>query len=373
MRRKKLVYFHPTFNIPPLCGSDLMSLEILRALAISGFDTYLFLTDDYLSTPATLSLPHAKEAVVYPKPLLSPYLRFLFRRFVEKVSPDVIFMNYVFWDHVLDHRHFSSVRRILFNHEWFSGNVKMKEALKKGMQRKDPLVYHETFYRGLSFEPDEEEMRLLDQYDSIWTIPDPGSLLFEKRISSEKIFSFPCTLSEMKIKNTYSSFPLLPLGPNPFNMQGREFFFRRVLPLLRKKEPSFRIRMSGFFPEGKEEGVLSEGFVPDMKPLYEQAAFLLAPVFGGTGQQLKILEGMNAGLAVVCMKNPHQYNPVVHGETGFLAETAEEFSEYVRELFLDREKAAKMGKKGKEVFQNLYAPQYFIHRLRGEKIIRESL
>ena len=55
-------------------------------------------------------------------------------------------------------------------------------------------------------------------------------------------------------------------------------------------------------PVRPAESVTLRGFVNDLDPLLASARFAICPVFGGTGQQIKIVEAIARGLPVVALR-----------------------------------------------------------------------
>ncbi len=79
---------------------------------------------------------------------------------------------------------------------------------------------------------------------------------------------------------------VFPTGHNPFNLQGYYYFLIRVLPAIIKKAPDFLLTVTGYCSEDivrGGQGVQLAGFVPKYQDLLHRSAFMLCPVFGGTG------------------------------------------------------------------------------------------
>ncbi len=155
------------------------------------------------------------------------------------------------------------------------------------------------------------------------------------------------------------------MSPYTFAFQGYYFFVKRILPLILKKEPLFRVRLFGpgsdlFLPA---PNIICKKYVHNIEAEYEQASMTLCPSFSGTGQQIKIIEAMHYGVAPVSMENPMQYNPTIHGETGFVAQTAEKFAEYTLRLYQNRELAQEMGQNAQQ-----YARANFTNRLLKKRL-----
>jgi glycosyltransferase involved in cell wall biosynthesis len=95
------------------------------------------------------------------------------------------------------------------------------------------------------------------------------------------------------------------------NLLALEFFLKRVWPLLDGLEPTLHIiagmRHDYFLDFYKDRAAVDlrhprmevEGFVADVRPAYERAAIVIAPLTASAGTNIKILEAMAMGKAVV--------------------------------------------------------------------------
>lgn len=74
----------------------------------------------------------------------------------------------------------------------------------------------------------------------------------------------------------------------------------------------------------------------------------LAPIeFNESKSWLKALEYMTLGKPVVVSNMPEQAKLVTHGDDGFLADSQEEFADYVQRLIYDHELRARMGERAR--------------------------
>jgi sugar transferase (PEP-CTERM/EpsH1 system associated) len=92
------------------------------------------------------------------------------------------------------------------------------------------------------------------------------------------------------------------------NQQCMQWFCAEVMPRLRERRPSLRLAIVGADPTpamrklGELPGVTVTGSVPDVRPYLHEAAMMVAPLSIARGTQNKILEGMAAGVPVVCSR-----------------------------------------------------------------------
>ena len=94
------------------------------------------------------------------------------------------------------------------------------------------------------------------------------------------------------------------------NVAGLDWFCREVWPKLRGSAPELTLNIIGsglpladgqpVVPDAwKARGIVTHGFVADLAPFEARAAAMIAPIAGGSGVRIKLLEGFRAGLPVI--------------------------------------------------------------------------
>jgi glycosyltransferase involved in cell wall biosynthesis len=387
---KKVVCFHPHSLYPALSGAHRRGLEVLGALRELGWSVTLAGSPLSSQTPwlrssreglrrhglTDVRLYHGTEADYafllargerckrrrseQPFDLLQappPGMRAWFSDLLSEVAPDLVLITYAHWDGLLDHRRFAGVRRVLDTYDVVTLNVRLWRELEKRFPTRpirveeiEDEVLQEDFYarRGLAADP--EEFRICDRYPTTVAIAARDAELIEQNTRKTEVVTLPATHPPRYLDNDYSGPALFPTGPNPFNLQGYCYFVKRVLPRVLARAPSFQLQMTGSCcgEVTPVEGVLLSGYVPDLMALYRSARMMLCPVFGGTGQQIKIIEAMSHGVPVVALRAAAEASPLRHGVNGLVAEDASGFAEHVLELWNNRELCARLGAAARE-------------------------
>ncbi len=141
--------------------------------------------------------------------------------------------------------------------------------------------------------------------------------------------------------------PCMMLGPNYFNLQGLLHFNSRIMPHLSKSATNVEIDLYGSVPYGSniklDERIKNRGFVPDISASLLQSCFFINPVFSGTGMQIKTVEAMAHGLAVVCYEEIAEAAGVRHRENGYVAKNEVDFASGIALLSDDRQIAEQWG------------------------------
>lgn len=99
------------------------------------------------------------------------------------------------------------------------------------------------------------------------------------------------------------------------------------------------LTVAGFCPNNELKQLSSEKRVnlidspESMQPYFEQADMVLTPIFDGGGMKVKVAEAMSYGLPVVTTDHGNIGYNLKNHENGFIANTADEFAEAIREYY----------------------------------------
>ena len=136
------------------------------------------------------------------------------------------------------------------------------------------------------------------------------------------------------------------------NVAGLDWFCKEVWPKIRAKRPDavFEIAGVGLKTDGagkpvvpdawKIPGVETTGFLEDLEPLYARSIGMLAPILGGSGVRMKLLEGFRAGMPVVTTPDGAFGLPLEDGNEALVAADPTGFAE--RTLRLAEEPALRV-------------------------------
>lgn len=392
MSRKVLVFF-PQNPYPPKSGAQKHLLEILAGLRKIGCSVTLaswtvsleskwsragverlkreYVDDVRVYEPSLAD--YARIALLYsfyiPTKRLIPFdsrvyappgLCRWFRILTQQLNPDIVLINYAHWDRLLDHREMAPTRRrIIHAHDLVSLNRHMQYVLKRRLAGPtisasvvDDDIVQEDFFDRLGLSADADELGVYDRYDDTIVLSAYEAEYIRQHTARTRVTQLSVTQEPHYISNSYEDAALFPVGPNLFNIQGYLYFVKRVLPYVRERAPSFSLHVTGSWYMNRrvvvEDGIVWCGFVPDLKTVYASSRFVICPVFGQTGQQIKIVEAMAHGLPVIALSAAAARSPIQHGVNGLVAHTVEEFAEYTVQLWSDRELCRRLGEAARE-------------------------
>ena len=302
-----------------------------------------------------------------------PGVRSWFTRQVEIINPSLIMINYAQFDGVLDHNHFNSTCRVIDTIDFHSLNQNMQNSLRRLLPpppihpaRVENKILQENFFENISGKIDSREFQVFDQYSNTIAIAQKEADIIRENTHKTIVNFLPMAHEAPKITNSYAGSALFPSGPNRFNIQGYLYFAQRVLPLVKENQPDFSLQITGFLDQKRivpVPGIIILGFVPDLTPIFEKSCFMICPVFGGTGQQIKIIEAMAYGLPVIALRDAAERSPIIHGVNGLIAQDANEFAEHVIRLWTDRVLCRKYGQAARATIQNNYSQSHLNEEL----------
>lgn len=128
------------------------------------------------------------------------------------------------------------------------------------------------------------------------------------------------------------------------NVLGLDWFCQKVWPLVRKRIPdaTFEIAGVGLKPDAsgrlpvpeawRAPGITTVGFLEDLEPLYARSIGMLAPIDGGSGVRMKLLEGFRAGMPVVTTPDGAFGLPLQDGKEALISDDPAGFADRVEQF-----------------------------------------
>src|SRR5262245_4011913 len=264
-------------------------------------------------------------------------LRRAFRRAVDEFDPDVLLINYAYWDRLVDHAADRHRLRVIDSYDLVSLQHAQRAALARFVpprRRVEPArvpaaALGEDFFDRLGLRTDPRELAIYDRYDVTLAVTAAEADVIGRGAPRTRPLHLPITYDVPAVANSHDAPPVFVAGNNPFNVQGYCYLVRRALPAVLARTPGARVRVLGPVCDrlGAAPGAELAGFVPDLRAQYARARFAVCPVFGGTGQQVKIVEAMAHGLPVVALRPAADRSPIRYGENGLVAADAGQFAD----------------------------------------------
>jgi len=236
--------------------------------------------------------------------------------------------------------------------------VQSKNAREAFESELDPLEKLRLFYRWM--QALRYEVGQVKRFDRVITMTTEDSVYLKSYAPQANIRSIPIGVDVDWFR------PVEPDGKRPVsvlfmgnffhtpNVEAASFLAREIAP--RFSEVQFSIAGSPV-PEGLQAGanVKLTGYIPDTRELYHSAdTIVVAPLFSGTGQRVKLLEAFSMACPVVTTRVGVMGFPIEDGEQVFLAETANEFENALRRLIAEPSLRRRIGSNARAMILNRF-------------------
>jgi glycosyltransferase involved in cell wall biosynthesis len=200
------------------------------------------------------------------------------------------------------------------------------------------------------------ERRALRAVDSVVAISDADAQAF-KKLAGTSATVVPTYIEPAAPRTDSTRAPALAytglLAWQP-NALGLDWFCRDVWPLVRARVPEATLTIAGPGLERGADGALqvpsnwrrpgitTVGYVDDLENLYRDSAAVIAPIIGGSGVRMKLLESMRAGMPTVTTTDGAAGLEAKDGREMFITDESAQFADGVVSLLSDIELRARM-------------------------------
>jgi polysaccharide biosynthesis protein PslH len=157
----------------------------------------------------------------------------------------------------------------------------------------------------------------------------------------------------------------------PPNADGIRWFLQQVFPLVREKLPNVTLTIAGKNPprdfiklgEDPDSGITVPGFVEDLDPYFAKSALMIIPVRAGGGMRVRILEAFARAIPVVTTTVGLEGIQAKSGEDVLVADSPDDFAQYVIDLLQDRLLQEKLSTNGRKLVEEKYDWQGVLSKL----------
>lgn len=146
------------------------------------------------------------------------------------------------------------------------------------------------------------------------------------------------------------------------NISAIQFFVREIWLRVKRDCPDAKLLVAGKSPPesvlrlAKEDSSITVFPSPeDMRPLLACASVYICPLLEGGGTRLKILDAMGMGKPVVSTTVGCEGLRITSGENILVADTPEEFSDLVLQLFANESRCRRLGENARDLVESIYS------------------
>jgi len=154
------------------------------------------------------------------------------------------------------------------------------------------------------------------------------------------------------------------------NVDAILWFYREVLPLIRKKVPDTHFYIVGQSPHRRilrladDPAVTITGYVDDVRPYIAAASIYVVPLRIGGGTRFKVLEAMAMGKAIVSTSlGCEGFEGLVPGRELCIADAPTEFAQWVIELLDDAPRRERLGQAGRRFVEERYDWRHIVPKV----------
>ncbi|OJU08256.1 MAG: hypothetical protein BGN86_03440, partial [Caulobacterales bacterium 68-7] len=184
-----------------------------------------------------------------------------------------------------------------------------------------------------------QEMRLLSGADVTLAIQKEEAAHVAERLPHQRVLTAMMPVTPVAAAQPGEADSLLFVGSNAApNVDGLRWFIDEVLQKVLERRPQARLLVAGSVARDVHDvppAVQMLGIVPDLAPLYAQAAVVLSPLRAGSGLKIKLVEALAQGKAIVATSTTLQGISEETGDAVRVADKAEAFAEAVVRLLED--------------------------------------
>ncbi len=160
---------------------------------------------------------------------------------------------------------------------------------------------------------------------------------------------------------------------NPASSDGMTWFLQEVWPLVKGRLSNIALHLAGnnapVALAVPGSGVVCQGHVPDLYPLFSQYRVFVSPIRFGTGIKTKNLAALAYGLPLVTTTIGAEGMYLRAGETALIADNPEDFAEAVIRIYTDADLWGALARNGRDHVRREFSMQRLRTRL-GDLIAR---
>ncbi|HDP69228.1 MAG TPA: glycosyltransferase [Actinobacteria bacterium] len=304
----------------------------------------------------------------------SPRLIMKSREMCKRLKPDVIHVEFIRAAYVADHLPVN-IPRIIDGVDSRVGYL--KQIIKINPNPWSKILSFEELYKMKRYEP-----KIYSKYDKVIMISEKDRAATEKLNPNLKV-----EVISNGIDTEYFKPLEIEREPETIVFSGKMsyypnaeavlYFYKEILPLIRKKRPRCKFVIVGKNPPKKvralnaDPSITVTDYVEDIRPYLAKVTVAVVPLRIGVGVQNKILEAMAMETPVVATPLAHGNLDAISGNDLLIADTPNKFAENVLTFFKNKDFANKIGKSGREYIDEHHSWEKETKKL--EKVYKETL
>ena len=221
------------------------SIEHLKKMGVRDVKIYKSMFIDLFFTSfrklySLFNLMPPLSSFIYSPPLF----RMWFKKIQSTTSPEIIWMNYSYWDRLVDRKKRNNSILVIDYYDLVSRNYLMQKEISKYILKDkssltliDDRILNEDFFSDKNYSVESEEFKIITSYDKIVAISSGEEDAIKRSNPLVNVIHIPVTYEPSKKNNLYNGPAIFVTGPNLFNIQGFFYFTKKVFPIIQQKSP----------------------------------------------------------------------------------------------------------------------------------------
>jgi sugar transferase (PEP-CTERM/EpsH1 system associated) len=148
-----------------------------------------------------------------------------------------------------------------------------------------------------------------------------------------------------------------------------KYFLKEIFPIVRAEVPQAKFHIVGADPPNEiiklqnDQNIVVTGYVKDLRPFYNNANVMAAPMRFVAGVQNKILEAMAMEVPVVTSSYGNEGIDAVNGEQIFVEDDPQKTAEKIIEILMNKQLSEKMGRNARAFVREKYSWNSVVERM----------
>lgn len=219
----------------------------------------------------------------------------------------------------------------------------------------------------------ERELQVMREVDAVLSYNEvEHSVIASHNLSEENVFKCPWVLKDKRSRTTFQNrdgIAFLGSFNHQPNREAVKHFVSTVMPLLRIARPGIKFHVYGSNVSMDIEklacdDVVIEGYVESLSDVFDKCRVFVAPLLSGAGIKGKVLESIAYGIPSVLSPIAAEATGLLHRHSTLIANSPEEWSSYIAELYADEEMWKKMADCSHELVNTEYSLEGGLRKMR---------
>lgn len=278
-----------------------------------------------------------------------------FEEIVSKNQYDHIIISYLYWSKLIDYNAYKKNDKIILIEDFLS-----LQEISNG----SPKCFGDMV---------TDEIEKIRRFDKAIYVSDFEYGFFSQFTYNTKNYlippSIPDTFITQKLEPKYDI--TFIAHDNVHNINGLNWFFKEILPLLKNK---YRILVIGKVTEKVKnpnpEIITYEGYREKLDEIYYNTRITICPLLTGTGLKIKIVESLLYGKPCVCTSKSITGMPSKYNNGCVIADTPQDFAYEIARLISDNNHYKTQSDYARNCYLNLFEESVVYQKL--DKIFKVS-